>query len=499
MAALEIRVAKLEQALAEVAPHHPEINDHYYPKSPDGSAVKTVLPARPVPAEARPSLTRLLKTSYRSSRGCHPADLCAALQPDSHSSATVNPDPKLPPSALADRIFSSVYQHVQSRYPFLDWPRLRAWHSRREHVCHLDENSSTDDTIGAYFIWMIYAVGADLEPGTSGLENARSYFEKAWRYLETVIQPYDLAAVEALLLAVFYAFRSTAGPSLWLLGGFTMRMCVELGLHRKIPSLCTPSEKHRRQCVFWSAYAFDRLISHSSGRPVSIADKDIDVEMTTHAPYTSLEADTRRTNEGLTDMSSATHSIQLYRIRSRVHTAFYSLDPKPPSREETVGFLKELEDWRQNIPRLGSSGVQVPMQPESRFHMRYFQCVLYTLRPAVLRAQPSDPHLSLCATAAAEACETTVSVGHVFICGMTLLHCLCVSPAAIAQRVSARAIRACSTTLAVLAQLFSEAVPFYDLFEYMADEVLTGGYAGGMTQTTAIRHFLEGNSGPLTA
>lgn len=48
------------------------------------------------------------------------------------------------------------------------------------------------------------------------------------------------------------------------------------------------------------------------------------------------------------------------------------------------------------------------------------------------------------------------------------------SPHILAPRVTSRAIRACSSTLAVYAELFPAAVPFRDIFEHVADEVLGG-------------------------
>lgn len=54
------------------------------------------------------------------------------------------------------------------------------------------------------------------------------------------------------------------------------------------------------------------------------------------------------------------------------------------------------------------------------------------------------------------------------------------SPHIISSRVSSRAIRACSSTLAVYAELFPAAVPFRDLFEHITDEVL-----GGLSETSS--------------
>jgi hypothetical protein len=58
-----------------------------------------------------------------------------------------------------------------------------------------------------------------------------------------------------------------------------MKMCVELGLHRRRRSgaISLKSELHKR--LFWSCYWHEREIAVAMGRPPSISDHDIDVEV----------------------------------------------------------------------------------------------------------------------------------------------------------------------------------------------------------------------------
>ncbi|WVQ84014.1 hypothetical protein IAT38_006159 [Cryptococcus sp. DSM 104549] len=567
--ALESRVAKLESALAELDPNHPEINDHYNPTESAGSA-PTPLPSASAPAKASGSQQkqsaedlsadvgyvslnklgpeqflgessgfafskRVLKHAIRTSRPLpklapdHPRPPNLMVQPDSPTSLSINPNPSLPPAALAEDILHAIYGHLQSRYPFMDWARLREWHSRREQVCL--RPASTDDEIGAFFIWTMYAVGVEFNPREPHLERAETYFEQGTKFLDAVLGAYDLTSVQGLLLIIFYAFRSPAGPPLWTICGFAMRLCVELGLHRKASPTDDPLENEVRKRIFWSAYSLDRLISLASGRPFNLGEGDIDVEPPVDVDEDVTDPEVLRSLQAaqeagmppayastgkLTTLSSALHSIWMFRIRAQVHTSFYTIHAPPPTREKTEGFLTELEQWRKTIPK-GTPGY--PCQLESKFQMTYFQTVLFTLRPGVVRAGPRDPLLMLCATAAAEACElgrtvhqdastkhTIVSLYHIFICGMTLLHCLSVLPTVVSSRVSSRAIRACSSTLAVYAQLFPAAVPFRELFEFMADEVLGTGMDSGVAsgageggKAQAIGEMLVGNYDRLAA
>jgi hypothetical protein len=342
-------------------------------------------------------------------------DPTGVLQPGSTVQTPTNPNPCLPSPSVAEEMLTAVYLHIQGRYAFIDYPRLRAWHDRRESICFAGPTAPLDDQIGAFFIWMMYASGVSFARSEPTLESAETYLEQAMRYVETVITPHDLTSVRALLMLIFFAFRAPSGPPMWHVCGFAMRLCVELGLHRSRSN--KPYQTEIRKRLFWSTYCFDRLICLSSGRPFNLVDKDIDVELpvdvdvecTDDATILALQqaqaagSPPPYTVTGkLTTMTSAIHSARIYRIRSRIQAEFFTIDAPAPTREGVEGFLTELEDWRRSIP---SAKPKFPCQEKARFHMTYFQGILFCLRPAVTRVTPTDPLLVLCATAAAEACE----------------------------------------------------------------------------------------------
>ncbi|ORY26900.1 fungal-specific transcription factor domain-domain-containing protein [Naematelia encephala] len=535
--ALESRVAKLESALAQLDPDHPEINDHYDPRpsqSPaltkktldeDSGQIKLGSELLLVEGSAF-RFAKILKSSLRNPKIAPPklGDRSTSLQLSPPVRISINPNPSPPRAELGEEIFRAVYMHVQARYGFVEWDRLRAWHERRDVICSAGADAPMDDQVGAFSLWVLYAIGVTFTRDQS-LESAETYLEQAMRYTDAVIAPHDLTTVRALLMLIFFAFRATSAPSIWHLCGFAMRLCVELGLHRKAAPNVAPITHELRKRVFWSAYCFDRLICLSSGRPFNLSDRDIDVELPVDVDWdcrdsnliASLQQNAKTggaipyTITGIvTTMSSAIHTTRLYVTRSRIQTSFYSIHATSPRREEVEGFLQEMEEWKRTIPK--PTAGDIPAQPDFKFTMIYFEAVLYILRPSVLRASPRDPLLMLCATAAAETCElvrkvsqaphtkhTIVSIYNFFGCGMTLLYCLSVLPSVIPHRTSSRALRACSSTLAIYAQLFPAAVPFRELFEHMTDEVM-GDYGPGASSTTsAIADMLVGNFDGLSA
>jgi hypothetical protein len=58
-----------------------------------------------------------------------------------------------------------------------------------------------------------------------------------------------------------------------------MKMCVELGMHRrrrKLPKGTTQYQEEVRKRTFWVVYGLDRWFALTLGRPLGIDDRDID-------------------------------------------------------------------------------------------------------------------------------------------------------------------------------------------------------------------------------
>jgi hypothetical protein len=104
----------------------------------------------------------------------------------------------------------------------------------------------------------------------------------------------DARAAVYLLLLALYCLRGPRDPGAWTIAGLAVRLCIELGLHRKSVTGEISMERELEVRIFWSCYYLDRGISvalgkfastreepalTSPGRPPAISDDDIDVEV----------------------------------------------------------------------------------------------------------------------------------------------------------------------------------------------------------------------------
>jgi hypothetical protein len=90
----------------------------------------------------------------------------------------------------------------------------------------------------------------------------------------------DVRTLSYLLLILQQCLRVPRDSGGWTFVGIAMRLSIELGLHRKKKTNSRPtlqSELEKR--LFWACYYFDRDLAFALGRPPSISDHDVDIEV----------------------------------------------------------------------------------------------------------------------------------------------------------------------------------------------------------------------------
>jgi hypothetical protein len=104
----------------------------------------------------------------------------------------------LPSTEVADHLVETVFLYTQARYCIVDWVQIYEWHSRRETICYSSQESYIEAQIGvaptreacpfsrtayiyvgAYFLWIVYAIGADLVQNPEHPPKVRMSFQ-AW-------------------------------------------------------------------------------------------------------------------------------------------------------------------------------------------------------------------------------------------------------------------------------------------------------------------------------
>lgn len=115
-----------------------------------------------------------------------------------------------------------------------------------------------------------------------------------------------------------------------------------------------------RKRLFWSCYTMDRQVSIPLGRPFSISDRDIDVQLPfdveescqdIHALEKASKVDLNIVRTESTSLTAFLHILRLRRIESSIQQSIYRVDQSTNVTDAEIEFyLDQLEEWRKLIP-----------------------------------------------------------------------------------------------------------------------------------------------------
>ncbi|KAF5008709.1 hypothetical protein FDECE_5036 [Fusarium decemcellulare] len=158
--------------------------------------------------------------------------------------------------------------------------------------------------------------------------------------------------IRILSLAMIHAQFKAKLPLQWSLASTAARHCLALGYHREDRLSQLPSdEAERARRLFWIVFLADTSLSARFGRPSTIQDYDLDVNM---CPISK--------NPGLAPWDIAFASFcELSKIQSQIFVSLYSSSAKKASVTERAEAASRLEStlvtWYQNWHQLDSSKV----------------------------------------------------------------------------------------------------------------------------------------------
>uniref|UniRef100_A0A060T7I7 ARAD1C22154p n=1 Tax=Blastobotrys adeninivorans TaxID=409370 RepID=A0A060T7I7_BLAAD len=305
---------------------------------------------------------------------------------------------------------------------------------------------------------------------------------------------------QACMLCALYTHRARAhssGPTVWHLTGMAMRAAVKVGLHRR-QRVCddqNPYEMEVNKRLFWSIYSLDRLLGHMLGRPFSIPEHDIDVQLPvdvedscTDFGYLQKLRMAQEIGEIIpTKVSAMTfliHEVKLRQIESQIQASLYAVNPSSLQIPRAEGILEaRLDEWfKQTPPRslLDSPG----MVGYDHVYLNYCRAKRLLLSPQFnaldsLRLNMSEPVFreyvalngGICKAYRALHARGTLTYSPValqtlFISGLALAYCLWLDHQGVGTETIAD-IEACQTMLGVLAERWAHARNFKGVFDQL--------------------------------
>ncbi|RDW76111.1 hypothetical protein BP5796_06932 [Coleophoma crateriformis] len=370
-------------------------------------------------------------------------------------------EPMLVSRAVADRLLTGYMKHISTRWPILYTPQLRRLDANKDFI---------EDTYEKSTLHLVYAIGGRFleTTGEAGPFYPEMHYNEALQHLDEILRFHDTRSIITLLLLAIYCLRAPGGPGAWTYVGLAMRICIDLGLHRKVRKERMGLEAEMRKRIFWSCYFLDRQVSIVLGRPFAISDHDIDVPLPLEVDEASDDindfyraaASTPTSAPAIsTSLSSFLHVLRLRRIESSIQHRIYRVDRESSqtvSNAEIDYFVEQLEHWKSMIPL--DTHKKVDSESTSFDGYDYYVGFLHVL---VNYANLSIPDVELrYLKACAEACGGTV-----FLAGLTLIYCIWISPAEIFNIATSNNLNSCSIVLYIITERWPGARRYRDAFE----------------------------------
>ncbi|VUC33723.1 unnamed protein product [Clonostachys rosea] len=292
--------------------------------------------------------------------------------------------PPLPPYELSKRLYRAQHGYIGTIFSFLReedfFQRLSRVYARpRPNPSDKEECLVYCQILLVLAFGQMYSinqwVGDDGPPGFS-------YFKHALKFLPNMHEDGSILFVEVLSYVAYYMQTLNRRDAAYLYIGIALRMSLSLGLHQEVSDqeIDPPVREHRRR-VWWSVYSIERILSVTSGHPVSIQDEDVDLQ-----PPSPIGGESPRISCVLNSYS------QLSRIQGIIGEQIYRKKRSSGTSlsASVLDIMKSLSDWYRKLPedvRVDKSDTNVTLSRESvSLSLHYYHCINMTARPLLLYA-----------------------------------------------------------------------------------------------------------------
>jgi hypothetical protein len=310
------------------------------------------------------------------------------------------------------------------------------------------------------------------------------FYTAALQHVPTMCEARSIDNIEAMVLLVVYHLRTASSHGMWYMIGLAMRTAIDLGLHRKAnESNMDPFTTQMRRRLFWTVYYLERVVSMSLGRPFSISDRHIDLDLPLDVDDDIQDPSILTAPQDPNKTTSLTFAIYLFKLRridSRIQHKIYRADrPLSSLRPKMDPLYLELEQWKESaLLRFTGPDLDYPM-------LHYNRAVRLLIQPFLPLLPITDPYYQICLLAAGNICQShkrlhqTLEYGHsflavqtVFMAGITLLYALWTHTDQVWSVRMSNDIRACSTVLFVMGERAAWVKKYRDAFELLVNAAM---------------------------
>ena len=261
----------------------------------------------------------------------------------------------LPNRGLTDLLVQLYILKVQPMYPALHEPTFL------EDVEIVYRGQG--DAYQNYVLRMVIAISLQkMDTQYAGL--ADSYYLAALKFMEDVVSPMDLRTLQCFALVAQYSLLTPTRTAIYYIVGLGVRLAQALGIHEektitrgKGGAKADYLEVDMRRRLFWCIFVMECGLSHSLGRPASLAmgREHIDVG------FFDTCADEFITRDGVLPGTArptlkkwiAIHFFKMRLLQLEIRRTLYLRKRPTPANDDDPWFhqmLAKMDAWRDASP-----------------------------------------------------------------------------------------------------------------------------------------------------
>ncbi|OBZ85388.1 hypothetical protein A0J61_06569, partial [Choanephora cucurbitarum] len=243
-----------------------------------------------------------------------------------------------------------------------------------------------------------------------GEEFGEMYFKKVMRKLREADRSRMCYVQATLLVALYLDMDGGDRESLeWNLVGSAIRMAQDLGLHRSCANWNIPaSEIEVRHRVFYACYVLDRWLSARLGKPLTIMDREFDVDMP--SPYEVNEEDSNSELPGNPSYRPFILMIKLCEILGRILKSLYAPNANRSNINAgldnfTILTVLEhrLQDWKNSLDE-PFDGIYIAEIDKYNLETHYYLVCILLYRPFTQLSASTHPNSKHVASSSIVSC-----------------------------------------------------------------------------------------------
>ncbi|TFK44159.1 fungal-specific transcription factor domain-containing protein [Crucibulum laeve] len=325
------------------------------------------------------------------------------------------PNYVFPEDDLLSSLIDAYFLHFNPFFPLLHRPTFLNSIAQGLHLT---------DTMFGGIVLLVCALGSRYSDDPRVfVENSGTKRSAGWVWCDQVcIMRKSLFKRPTLHELQLHAASETP-QGIWAEIGLALRLCQEVGAHRRLCAKKTPSaEDELWKRAFWVILSFERLSSSTSGRPCGIQDEDFDLEL-------PLECDDEYWEHGFQQPVGVPSTMEFFNcylslmdILAYAMRVIYSIKrPKNlfgriihPTEQQIISELDSaMNNWMDSVPEHlkwnPNCANELFLKQSAALYATYYHLQIFIHRPFI--PSPRNPHpvtfpsLAICTNAARSCCH----------------------------------------------------------------------------------------------